>query len=359
MNILFAMERRVDAGSIHALVNYARAGRKLGHRIVLYGNPDPNFPEVPFSTDLAGIDFVVFVFESRLGWISGLHLARLLTAIPRSRRAIVDADGMYNPLLLHEDYDRNHGSERERQDWLAAYEALTDRIFQPTPRPQRRGVSPLPFYGYDARAVAAEGVAKRVDIMYLGHNWWRWREVGERLLPALEQVRDRFDDICFVGQWWDAPPAWAAQIGQQDAFCVDPDRLRALRVRTLPAVPYRDVVATMSTARINIMTQRPLFRRLRLLTSKYFEVFQADTIPLVMLEHGHAAEVYGLAGRELALCDDIAGKLRDVAARPAAYREYAAAVREHLAAHHSYERRVEELVGSLAGDLPAARTAVS
>jgi hypothetical protein len=354
MNILFAMERRVDAGSIHALVNYARAGRKLGHRIALYGNPDPDFPEVPFSTDLAGIDFVVFVFESRLGWISGLHLTRLLTAIPRSRRVVFDADGMYNPLLLHEDYDRNHGSERERQGWLAAYESLADRIFQPTLRPQRRGVSPLPFYGYDARAVAAEGLAKRVDIMYLGHNWWRWREVSERLLPALEQVRDRFGDICFVGLWWDAPPAWAAQIGQQDAFCVDPDRLRALRVRTVPAVPYRDVVATMSTARINIMTQRPLFRRLRLLTSKYFEVFQADTIPLVMLDPEHAAEVYGPAGRELALHNDIADKLADVLARPAAYRTCVTAVRRHLATHHSYERRVQDLVAALTGDVLAA-----
>jgi len=356
MNILFAMERRLDAGSIHALANYARAGRKFGHRIALYGNPDPGYPEVPFSTDLAGADFVVFIFESRLDWVPGLHLAYLLTRTPRSRRAIVDADGMYNPLLLDEDYDRNHGSERDQRRWLAAYGALADRIFQPSLRPQQPGVSPLPFYGYDPRGVIAGGVGKRVDIMHLGHNWWRWRELGGRLLPALERVRDRFGDICFVGLWWDGPPAWAAQMGLEDAFRSDPDRLRALGVRILPAVPYRDVVATMSAAHINIMTQRPLFRRLRLLTSKYFEVFQADTIPLVMLEHEHAAEVYGPAGRELVLCDDIAGKLRDVASRPWAYREYAAAVREHLAAHHSYERRVEELVGSLAGDLPAART---
>ena len=36
----------------------------------------------------------------------------------------------------------------------------------------------------------------------------------------------------------------------------------------------------MSTARVNVMTQRPLFSHLRLLTSKYFEIFAADTIPL-------------------------------------------------------------------------------
>ena len=36
------------------------------------------------------------------------------------------------------------------------------------------------------------------------------------------------------------------------------------------------------------MTQRPLFRELRLLTSKYFEIFCADTIPLVMIDPDHA-----------------------------------------------------------------------
>jgi hypothetical protein len=356
MNILFAMERRVDAGSIHAVVSYARVGRKFGHRIAIYGNPDPDFPEIPFSTDLAGIDFVVFVFESRLDFISGLNLAHLLTKIPRSRRVIFDADGMYNPLILQEDYDRNHGSERERRRWVAAFEALADRIFQPSLQPQLPEVSPLPFYGYDTRAVVASGITKRIDIMNLGHNWWRWREVSERLLPALERVRDLFGEICFVGLWWDAPPAWAARIGQQDAFRTDPGRLRALRIRTLPAVPYRDVVATMSAAHINIMMQRPLLRRLRLLTSKYFEVFQADTIPLVMLDPKHAAEVYGPAGRELALYDNIADKLADVVAHQEEYQAHVAAVRQHLTAHHSYERRVQDLVGSFVGDVLADGT---
>src|SRR5262249_13987067 len=154
--------------------------------------------------------------------LSGLHLARLLTAVPRLRRVIFDADGMYNSLLLHQDYDRNHGSTHERRRWLTAYEALADRIFQPSLQPQPADVSPLPFYGYDAEAVVDESDAKPIDIMHLGHNWWRWREIGERLLPALGQVRELFGEICLVGLWWDAPPPWAAQIGQQDAFFVDP-----------------------------------------------------------------------------------------------------------------------------------------
>jgi hypothetical protein len=347
MNILFVTERRVDAGSIQALAKYVRAGEKFGYRFAIYGNPDPRIPEFIFSTELRAFDFVVFIFESRLKWMSGLQMAYLLTSVARSRRAVFDADGMYNPAFVFDDYDRNHTSEGEREQWLASYEALADRIFQPSFQPHARSVQPLLFYGYDPPDFNRGGDAKCVDIMHLGHNWWRWREVSERLLPAIERVRDQLDEISFVGLWWDAPPEWAAQIGQCDAFRVDPLRLRQLRIRTGPAVPYHDVIRTMSTARINIMTQRPVFRQLGLLTSKYFEIFEADTIPLVMLEPEHAARVYGPAGRELALHNDIADKLVDVLTHPERYQAHVRAVRQHLAVHHSYERRVQELVETL------------
>jgi hypothetical protein len=149
--------------------------------------------------------------------------------------------------------------------------------------------------------------------------------------------------------WWDAAPEWAAHLGQEAAFRVEPGRLRELRIRTLPPVSYRDVIATMSTARINIMTQRPLFHTLGLVTSKYFEIFTADTIPLVMLEPRHAERVYGPAVRDLVLDGDIGGKLREVLQNPDKYQARVDAVRAHLAAHHSYERRLQELIGALEG----------
>jgi glycosyl transferase family 1 len=107
------------------------------------------------------------------------------------------------------------------------------------------------------------------------------------------------------------------------------------------------VIAAMSEGRVNIMTQRPLFRRLKLLTSKFFEIFCADTIPLVMLDPDHAELVYGPAGRELALHGDIADKLLDALSRPKKYRELVQTVRQHLVAHHSYRKRMEELVVAL------------
>src|SRR5262249_42095602 len=81
-------------------------------------------------------------------------------------------------------------------------------ILQPTLRPGESRVQPLLFYGYDPQVRARQrisGHAKCVDIMHVGHNWWRWREVNERLLPAIERVRGSLGEICFVGLWGGAP----------------------------------------------------------------------------------------------------------------------------------------------------------
>src|SRR5262245_43076935 len=100
MNILFVIERRIDAGSIHALAKYVRAGEKFGHKLAIFGTPDQRFPEFIFTTELHVFDFVIFIFESSLNWMSGLQLTYLLTKVSRSRRVIFDADGMYNPTFV-------------------------------------------------------------------------------------------------------------------------------------------------------------------------------------------------------------------------------------------------------------------
>src|SRR5258708_15852474 len=278
------MERRVNAGSIQALANYMRVSKEFGHAIALYGPPDPRFREIECSIDAAAFDYVIFIFESKLNWPSGLRLAHLLTTVPRSRRVILDADGMFNPIVSLDGYDRNHASERERQHWLAAYAALADRIVQPSLWPRDPRVQPLLFYGYDPAACMRQANGKRLDIMHVAHNWWRWRDVSERLLPAMARVRGDLGKISFVGLWWDRPPPWAADIGQQEAFYVDPGRLRDLQIEVRPAVPYPEVIATISTARVNIMTQRPLSRRLVLRTPTYFQLISPASIPPVPLE---------------------------------------------------------------------------
>src|SRR5215210_6337387 len=114
MKILFVMQKRVDAGSIQAAANYTRVGDELGHTIAIYGRPDPSFPGVRFSAELSGFDRVVFIYESKLHWMSKLQMTRLLAAVPRRRRAVLDADGMYNQMITVDGYDRNHWSDDER-----------------------------------------------------------------------------------------------------------------------------------------------------------------------------------------------------------------------------------------------------
>ncbi|HEX2066283.1 MAG TPA: glycosyltransferase, partial [Candidatus Thermoplasmatota archaeon] len=188
----------------------------------------------------------------------------------------------------------------------------------------------------------------------------RWKELHQDLLPAIEEVRGHIGPIGFVGLWWDVEEPWQGAPHYHLAFRVDGPRLRRVGVQVRPPVPYTEVIPTMSQARVNIMTQRPLLRHLKHLTSKYFELFCADTIPLVMLDPDHAALVYGPAGRELALHDGlhegIGAKLVDVLRRPAHYQAVVEAVRRHLATHHSYQHRVRELVAALQAPVEAPST---
>ena len=350
MKILFVMDKRVNAGSIHAVANYVRAGDCFGHTIALYGRQDPGFPHLRLSTDLEAFDHVVFVIESGLRWMSGLRLPRILFSVPRRRRAILDTDGMYNPLIAVDGYDRNHASERERLACLTHYHELADRIFQPTFEPREPGVRALPFYGFDPGSICDPDAvpSKRFDLMHVGHNWWRWRELSTRLLPAIEKIRARVGDICFVGSWWNRPPLLDEDDHDLEvAFRINSDVFRRLGIQVRPAVSYTHVIPAMSEGQVNIMTQRPLLRHLKLLTSKYFEIFCADTIPLVMLDPDHAHSVYGPAGRELALHDGIACKLLEALNQPRKYREIVQEVRQYLIAHHSYRDRVRELVAAL------------
>src|SRR5262249_20766508 len=274
MKILLVLDIRVDRGSIQAAANYVRAGAELGHPIALYGRDDARFPALRFSTDLGAFDHVVFVVESWRHWMSGLRVPPFLTEVPRSRRASLDADGLSDPVVTVDGYDRNYAREHDRAEWLVHYRVVADRIMQPTFAPHEPGVIGLPFYGYDPAArIAPEACPpKRFDLLCVGHNWWRWRQISTELLPALEPIRSRLGEIGFIGSWWDEVPVGAAELGIQSAFGTDPDWLRRLRIRVEPAVPYTEVVRTMSTGRVNLMTQRPLFAHLGLLTSKYFEI---------------------------------------------------------------------------------------
>jgi hypothetical protein len=350
VNILFVMKHRGNAGNTHAVANYMRVAPRFGHSVALHGIPPPWLPELHFSTDVNAFDRVVHLFESELYRIKPLQEVALLGTIPRRHRLVLDMDGMYNPVVVVDGYDFNHGSEAERTRWVEHYDALADRVMKPTlAPPDHPRVGALTFYGYDPalQMDPTQAPPKQYDILHVGHNWWRWRQISRELLPALEQIRDEVGEIGFIGLWWDKPPAEGRDAGPEAAFESDPAAFRRLRIRAENAVMYTDVIRTMSTARVNIFTQRPVLHHLRHITLKYFEIFYADTIPLLMLDPGLAEAVYGPASRQLVLRERVAEKLIDALRRPDHYRGVVEDVRRHLAHHYSYDRRVEELVAAL------------
>jgi hypothetical protein len=350
VNILFVMKHRGNAGNTHAVANYMRVAPKYGHGVAMYGDPQPHLPDLKFSTDVHAFDGVAYLFESELYRIKPLREVAMLATIPKRHRLIFDMDGMYNPVIELNGYDFNHRGEAERARWIEFYDALSDQVAKPTlARADDERVRPMIFYGYDPALEIdpASAPAKQYDILHVGHNWWRWRDVGGSLLPALEQIRAEVGEIGFVGLWWDGPPAEGPEAGPEAAFQSDPAAFRRLRIRTETAVMYTDVIRTMSTARVNIFTQRPVLHHLKHLTLKYFEIFYADTIPMLMLDKDLAVAVYGPAAGELVLPGRVAEKLLDALRRPDHYRGVVADVRRHLAAHYSYDRRVGELVAAM------------
>ncbi len=350
MNFLFVMKHRVNAGNTHAIANYMRVAPKYGHLVAIHGDPDPFLPELNFSRDIQSFDRLAFLFESEIYRLKPLEEVRMFGTMRKPQRIVFDMDGMYNPVIELDGYDFNHRSESDRGYWIEYLDTLSDQIAKPTlAKPDHPRVNPMIFYGYDAALEMApeDAPPKQFDIMHLGHNWWRWREIESEVLPAFEQIRDQIGEIAFVGLWWDKPPEEGPDAGPERAFQSDPERLRRLRIHTDETVAYTDVIRTMSSAKINIFTQRPVLHHLKHLTLKYFEIFYADTIPLLMLDGDLAEDVYGPAARELVLPGRVADRLSDALRRPDHYREVVRDVRRHLAANYSYGRRMEELVAAM------------
>jgi hypothetical protein len=360
MNILFVFEYRGNAGNTHAITDYIRVGAELGHRIAFYGPPQPEVSEgwylppemqrARFSTDVRSFDRAIYLFESKLQHLKKLHELTILGIVPRRHRYILDADARLNPLTVVDGYDRSHLNEAERAQWLEHYDAIADNIIKPTiAPPDGPRVTTLPFFGFNPDEVIAPDQVpeKKYDILHVGHNWYRWKEVSEELLPAFEEIRGEVGEIGFLGLWWDGPPEWAEAMGLEPAYRAEIERFRKLRIRVEPPVSYTDVIRTMSTARINIFTQRPFLAHVKHLTLRYFEEFCADTIPLLMLKDDLAEAVYGPAGRELTLPGRVSAKILDALRRPGYYREVVEDARRYMLAHHSFRHRVEELVRAL------------
>ena len=351
MNILFVMETRINAGSIQAVGSYTKIARKLGHKVAVYGNKLLGFSNIFFTKKINSYNYVIFIFESNLDWINKLQLTKILSTFDRSKRIILDADGMYNKPICIDGYDYNHSDDLSYKKWKNYYHSITDYVIQPSIiKSMKKNVFSIPFYGYESSSRIKQSMNKKYDLVYVGHNWWRWDIMKNVVLPNILACKDKINTTCFIGHWWDKPPSWAKECDFEGPFKMDVKKFKELKIKTKSAVEYSKVIKTMSQGNINIMTQRPLLRHFKHVTSKYFEIFLADTIPLVVLDKEHSQEIYGSDGKNIIINEKTnRNKIREVLQESNRYKNIINNIRYHLSKNHSYDMRLGELIYILKG----------
>lgn len=343
MRLMFVYYVMDDAGSAQDIRNYARVARELGHEIVVYGPPRPGSP-FEFSLDVDGADALVFIFEwtTELRDGDGLDLVRLVGRVPRDRRVVIDCDGAYNE-RLRVDGDYNHRDDAASRAWRDVCESLADKICQPTLSPAQENVRTFFFHGYDpAWEVEVDFRSKEFGMVYVGHSKFRWGPM-ERVLRAVELIRDRVGRVALVGHGWDELPPWAGPMQIEDFYYADRGYLERIGVEIAPPIPFHQVIPWMSRAVFNPVVYRPLFERLGFVTCRTFETPAASTIPLFAQNAEYVTGIYGEAARELLLGDAPTERILDVLERPEHYAAAVRGVRAHLAARHSYAARLQEL----------------
>lgn len=345
MRLMFVYYVMDDAGSAQDIRHYARAARDLGHEIVVYGTPREG-SLFEFSRDVTGVDAVVFIFEwtTQLREGDQLDLARLVGAVPRNRRVVIDCDGAYNQ-VLRIDGDYNHKDAASSRAWRDVCESLGDKICQPALHPREQNVRTFLFHAYDpAWEVELDFGSKEYGMVYIGHSKFRWGPM-ERVLRAVEPNRGSVGRIALVGHGWDRLPEWAVPMQIEDYYYTDPDYLGRMGVEVTEPIPFDQVIGWMSKAVFNPVIYRPLFSELGFVTCRTFETPAASTIPLFGLSSEYVRQIYGPEAEDLVLAPgDEEEKVLSIVSQPDHYAEIVRGVREHLATEHSYERRIKDLI---------------
>ncbi len=361
MKILLVTSCDAWTRSVSTVHHYVAAGRALGYEVALFGPPNPDLPALPYTTDLDGVDLALFVVQVPADFPQMPHLARLIDTIPREKRAVLDLWGRYNE-TIYVDHDFNHLEKLDGHmgwEWEEAFRAITDTILQPTLNPLRPDTGSFLFHAFAPDAVVApetsvEKAAARwrdserwFGVAYVGSNWQRWEQVRD-FLKAHAPVRKEVGWAGLIGWDWKERPEWAVQQGIVGVDA-DPELLFNMDVTVKNGVRFDEIFRYLNQSKFAPIFHRPLFRHLGMVTGRTFETFHADTVPLLMLPKPFVEAVYGPAALALVPGEDIAGYLKKALKEPEPIWRAVLETRAHLAAHHSYARRFEELAALIAG----------
>jgi hypothetical protein len=359
MKLLFVSKLDLFSRAISTITKYVEVGRQLGHEVAVFGEQRSDVPSLECTLDVGKFDFAIFVVYISSDFPDLPYLAQLLDGMPKDRRIIIDCSGRFNETIRVE-HDFNHLERIDSHqgwEWVEAFQAVSNKILQPTHAPLRGDVQPFLFHGYDPAAVAhsygsaqeaalawsgERHGAKPFGVTYVGNNWQRWSQM-RRFLEDIEPIRNELGPVCLAGWDWAKRPDWAMELGIQGVD-VDQALLQRLGVETGSAIPFNEVTEFLGRGRFTPVFHRPLYNELGLVTSRTFETFYADTMPLLMLPDNLVRAVYGADARPLAPGDEVAARIKDMMRRPESYWDAVMKVRAHLAKHHSYQQRFRELL---------------
>jgi hypothetical protein len=362
LKVIFVSQLDRYARGVSTVAKYVQTGKALGHEVAVYGEQSTDIPGVEYSLDVGRFDYAIFVVYETSDFPDLPYLARLLDGLPKERRVIIDCCGRYND-TIRIDHDFNHLEKLDGHqgwEWVEGFQTISDTILQPTLTPRRDDVRSFLFHAYDPGSVAraygsaAEAAAswsadrngeRPYGVVYVGNNWQRWSQLRP-FLESLGSVAAGLGPTCLTGWDWGERPEWAIELGLEGVD-VDSELLNRLGVETTPAVPFETVVEQLGRGRFPTVFHRPLFNELGLVTNRTFETFAADGIPILMLDPGLVEAIYGPAALELAPGDDVGSHVSEAMKSAERYWEAVLKTRDHLAQHHSFERRFAELAAIL------------
>src|SRR5262245_55982585 len=114
--------------SVATIHKWVEAGRALGHDVAVYGHPSDELPALPFTMDVGGVDLAVFIVQVPSDFPDMPHLARVLDAVPRERRVVVDLWGRFNE-TIRVDHDFNHLEKLDGHlgwEWVETFSAVAE-----------------------------------------------------------------------------------------------------------------------------------------------------------------------------------------------------------------------------------------
>lgn len=344
MRLLVAGDFRWNSGSSHVIREYVKHAPSAGIEVAVSGElgsrDEPITRELPYCHDLGWATHLLVVFEGN-PFLTEEDLERIERKIPRSRRAVVDADGHWAAAIRVGD-DCNTWPVG-LDTWHRQIRDVADLILQPALISPSPGAVEFPYFGMPTTETTfvedpSPCVAK--DVQYIGSNWFRFPALVE-VFTAARSVLGDAAQLCVRGRYWDG----GVRRGYERATTVDREILNRLRVDVQPPVPFGKVVAHMSTAVVTPVLVRPLLSTLGFLTPRMLETVSASTIPVYRREDSYLERLYQDDGL---LCLGAETTSAESVFRPGpAARAVVNGIRKRLQRDYSYTsvlRRLRELM---------------